>query len=86
MVTSAVFQGRSAFPNWRSILELQNTGVAFEVSAVAGARLVGGIRGNHRLSVGGGTLTLERDHHASVLAPLLSRDAWIETAPAGSLP
>ncbi len=86
VVASAVFQGQSPFPDWRGILELQNTGVAFDLSVVAGASLVGGIRGNHRLSVSGGTLTLELDHHGTVLAPLLSRDAWIETAPTGSLP
>ena len=60
------------------VADLQNTGLAFDLSAVAGARLVGGIRGNHRIAVAGGTLTLDRDPDGAVLAPLLSRDAWIE--------
>ncbi len=73
------FKGGSAFPDWRSVIDLQNTGLAFDLSGIAGARLLGGIRGNHRLSVVGGALTLERDAEAALLAPLLSRDAWIET-------
>ena len=77
---AAVFSGSVSFPDWRCIFDLQKTGLAFDVSAVAGVRLLGGIRGNHRLTVAGGSRTLERDAAAQVLAPLLSRDAWIETA------
>jgi hypothetical protein len=76
---SVKFKGSSAFPTWRAIMDLQNVGLAFDLSGVAGARIIGGIRGNHRISVGGGTLTLEGDTNGSILAPLLSRDAWIET-------
>lgn len=73
------FEGTSAFPVWRAIFDLQNVGLAFDISAVAGARIIGGIRGNHRITVTGGSVTLERDTDGNVLAPLLSRDAWIET-------
>lgn len=73
------FQGNSAFPSFRAVFDLQNTGLAFDLAAVAGAKIVGGIRCNHRVTAGGGTLTLERDPEAAALAPLLSRDAWIET-------
>ncbi|MBL9156167.1 MAG: hypothetical protein JNJ70_01750 [Verrucomicrobiales bacterium] len=76
---SVNFQGTSAFPVWRGIFDLQNVGLAFDISAVAGVRLIGGIRGNHRITVTGGNVTLERDLDGNVLAPLLSRDAWIET-------
>ncbi len=71
----------SAFPVWRAVVDLQRTGLAFDLAPVSGARLLGGIRGNHRLTVGGGTLTLERETTPAVvdaLAPFLSRDAWIE--------
>lgn len=74
------FKGGSPFPVWRAVVELQHTGLAFDLSAIADARILGGIRGNHRLSVAGGALVLERDPHAGSLAPHLSRDAWIETA------
>ena len=76
---SAYFLGNSAFPLWRGILELQKTGLAFDLSAVSGATITGGIRGNHRLTVTGGTLTLQKETDGSALRPLLSRDAWIET-------
>jgi hypothetical protein len=76
---AVTFKGGSAFPVWRGIFDLQNTGFAFDLSGVAGARIPGGIRGNHRITVTGGTLTLDRDPDAAILAPLLSRDAWIET-------
>lgn len=76
---SVKFKGGSAFPTWRCVMDLQNVGAAFDLSGVAGARIVGGIRGNHRITVGGGTLTLEADPDGNALAPLLSRDAWIET-------
>lgn len=73
------FKGGSAFPVWRGVFDLQNIGFAFDLSSVAGARILGGIRGNHRITVTGGTVTLDRDPDAAVLAPLLSRDAWVET-------
>lgn len=78
-VPTVNFQGTSAFPVWRGIFDLQNVGLAFDISAVAGVRLIGGIRGNHRITVTGGNVTLERDTDGTILAPLLSRDAWIET-------
>lgn len=79
VVSNAILSGAAAFPDWRCVLDLQNTGLAFNVSSVAGARILGGIRGNHRITVTGGTVTLDRDPDAAVLAPLLSRDAWVET-------
>lgn len=79
VVSNTVLSGATAFPDWRCILDLQNTGLAFNVSSVSGARIIGGIRGNHRITVTGGNVTLERDIDGTVLAPLLSRDAWIET-------
>jgi hypothetical protein len=78
-VSNVQFQGGSAFPVWRGIFDLQNIGLDFRLGSVAGARIIGGIRGNHRIIVNGGTLTLEGDADGNVLAPLLSRDAWIET-------
>lgn len=72
------FKGNSAFPAWRVIFDLQNTGLAFDVSGVSGGKIIGGIRGNHRISVTGGTITLERETDGTALIPLLSRDAWIE--------
>jgi len=78
-VAEVAFSGGSAFPVWRGIFDLQSVGLDFDLGSVAGARIVGGIRGNHRIAVSGGTLTLEGDPAGSVLAPLLSRDAWIET-------
>lgn len=79
METVVQFRGAFPFPEWRSIVELQGTGLAFDLSAIADAKLLGGIRGNHRLSVEHGTLTLEMDPETYRLAPLLSREAWIET-------
>lgn len=73
------FKGNYAFPSWRIIFELQNTGVAFDLSGVADAKLIGGIRSNHRVSVTGGTLTLARETEPDRIAPFVSRDAWIET-------
>jgi hypothetical protein len=73
------FRGDTNFPGFRAVFDLQNTGLAFDLGEVGGATLEGGIRGNHRLTVTGGTLTLDRDPSISVLAPLLSREAWIET-------
>jgi len=78
-VPTVVFQGGSAFPVWRGIFDLQDIGLSFDLGSVAGARIIGGIRANHRIVVSGGTLTLEGDPDGNVLAPLLSRDAWIET-------
>jgi len=75
---NVVFKGNSAFPEWRIIFDLQNTGLAFDGSGVAGTRIVGGIRTNHRITVANGTVTLERDTKPGPLANLLSRDAWIE--------
>jgi hypothetical protein len=79
VLSNAAFSGASAFPDWRFILDLQNIGIAINASGVSGARILGGIRGNHRITVTGGTVTLDRDPDGNVLAPLLSRDAWIET-------
>jgi hypothetical protein len=73
------FRGDTDFPVFRAVLELQNTGLAVDLGEVGGATLSGGIRGNHRITVADGTLTLDRDPAISVLAPLLSREAWIET-------
>ncbi len=73
------FKGNSAFPSFRIVFDLQNTGLAFNLEDVAGARIPGGIRCNHRVSVRKGTLTLDRDPNLAVLLPHLSRDAWIET-------
>jgi len=78
-IATTTFKGSSAFPVWRTVFDLQNTGLAFDLSGVAGVRMLGGIRGHHRLSVAGGNLTLERDPDGAILAPLLSRDAWIES-------
>lgn len=76
---AARFKGGTPFPTWYCIADLQNTGLAFDVSAVAAATLRGGIRGNHRITVTGGNLNLERDStNAAALLPLCSRDAWIE--------
>ncbi len=76
---AARFKGGSPFPVWYCIADLQNTGLALDVSAVAGATWRGGIRGNHRLTVAGGNVTLERDTvNVAKLQPLCSRDAWIE--------
>jgi len=72
------FKGSSAFPEWRLIFDLQNTGLAFDASGVAGTKIIGGIRTNHRISVTGGTVTLEKDLNGASMMPLLSRDAWIE--------
>jgi hypothetical protein len=74
-----VFSGNAAFPSFRVVFDLQNTGLAFDLDNVAGAKILGGIRGNHRVTVQKGTLTLERDPGISVLLPHLSRDAWVET-------
>lgn len=73
------FRGGAAYPLYRIIFDLQDTGLAFDLQKVAGAKILGGIRCNHRVSVAHGTLTLDRDPNVSVLVPLLSRDAWIET-------
>lgn len=73
------FKGNSAFPEWRLIFDLQNTGLAFDASGVAGGKLIGGIRTNHRISVTGGSVTLEKDPAGASMMSLLSRDAWIET-------
>lgn len=73
------FSGNSAFPSFRAVFDLQNTGLAFDLDDVAGAKILGGIRGNHRITVSNGTLTLDRDPDIAVLTPFLSRDAWIET-------
>ncbi|MEQ1840263.1 MAG: hypothetical protein ABL994_07640 [Verrucomicrobiales bacterium] len=72
------FKGSSAFPEWRLIFDLQNTGLAFDASGVAGSKIIGGIRTNHRVSVTGGTVTLEKDVNGASMMNLLSRDAWIE--------
>lgn len=73
------FKGGTPFPTWFCIADLQNTGLAFDVSAVGGANLRGGIRGNHRITVTGGNLNLQRDNvNATALLPICSRDAWIE--------
>jgi hypothetical protein len=77
-VAPVVYKGSSAFPEWRLILDLQKTGLAFDLGGVAGAKIVGGIRAHHRISATGGQLTLERETNGATLAPLLSRDAWIE--------
>ncbi len=73
------FKGNSAFPEWRLIFDLQNTGLAFDASGVAGGKVIGGIRTNHRVSVTGGTVTLEKEINGASMMTLLSRDAWIET-------
>lgn len=75
---TTAFKGNSAFPSFRILFDLQNTGLAFDLGDVAGAKIVGGIRANHRVTVAKGTLTLERETDGSALLPLLSRDAWIE--------
>lgn len=72
------FKGNSAFPTWRVVFDLQHTGLAFDLGGVAGAKLVGGIRANHRITAIGAPLTLERETDGAILLPLLSRDAWIE--------
>ena len=77
-LANAVFKGGSAFPSWRVIFDLQNSGLAFNASGVSGSKIIGGIRGNHRITVAGGSVTLERETDGAALMPLLSRDAWIE--------
>ncbi|GEM_PF-1292471 len=81
VVAKASFSAKSAFPEWRAIIDLQNTGLDFDAAQVSGARIIGGIRGNHRVLVSSGTVTLEREFkNITALMPLLSRDAWIEAA------
>ena len=77
-LANVTFKGVSAFPSWRVIFDLQNTGLAFNASGVSGSKIIGGIRGNHRITVAGGSVTLERETNGAALMPLLSRDAWIE--------
>ena len=77
-LANVAFKGGSAFPAWRVIFDLQNTGLAFNASGVSGCKIIGGIRGNHRITVTGGSVTLERETDGAALMPLLSRDAWIE--------
>lgn len=73
------FRGSTPFPTWTCVADLQNTGLAIDVAAVAAVTWRGGIRGNHRLTVSGGNLTLERDTvNAAALLPFCSRDAWVE--------
>lgn len=62
------------------MVDLQNTGLAFDASGVAGSKIIGGIRTNHRVSVTGGAVTLERELNGDSLMNLLSRDAWIEAS------
>ena len=77
-LANVTFKGGNAFPAWRVIFDLQNTGLAFDAAGVSSGKIIGGIRGNHRITVGGGSVTLERELDGAALMPLLSRDAWIE--------
>jgi len=76
--TNFTFTGSLAFPDWRMILELQNTGVAVDTSAVAGVTMTGGIRANRPVRITNGTFTLEREYEHDELENLLGRSAWIE--------
>ncbi|HRQ90971.1 MAG TPA: hypothetical protein PLA50_19435, partial [Bacteroidia bacterium] len=69
--------GNNAYPVWRCVLDLQSTGLTFDSGSVMQTTLRGGIRMNRRL-LSTGALVIERDPQAEALAPLLSRDAWIE--------
>lgn len=69
--------GNNAYPVWRCVLDLQNTSLTFDSGSVMQTTLRGGIRMNRRL-LSTGALVIERDPQAEALAPLLSRDAWIE--------
>lgn len=77
-VTHVNFISGTAFPEWRMISDLQNTGLEIDASAVAGVNIIGGIRANRPIVVSGGSVTLEREYDHTDLENLLSRNAWIE--------
>jgi len=72
------FTGSTPFPVWNLVLDLENTGAAFDVAPVSSARIVGGIRANRSISVTGGSLSLEQLPRGVDYGGLLPRNAWIE--------
>lgn len=76
--TNFTFTGGLAFPDWRMILDLQNTEARINTSAIAGVSLIGGIRANRPVVLTGGTLTLNREYEHDTLETLLARSAWVE--------
>lgn len=79
-VTSSLnFTGTTAFPTWRSIIELEGHALNVNTSTVSAATLIGGIRTDRSINVSGGTLTLDRETDlVTSLQGIASRQAWLE--------
>lgn len=68
----------SPFPTWCMLVENKGIPLNYDLSAVSGATIRGGIRTDSRMRVIGGTLTLERETNYSGLENDSVRTAWVE--------
>ncbi|MCB1076410.1 MAG: hypothetical protein KDM64_01170 [Verrucomicrobiae bacterium] len=75
---TVTFSGTPAFPNWRSLFELEGVAINVSTSGVSAATLVGGIRTDRSINVTAGTLTLSPETSVTALQGIAARDAWLE--------
>ncbi|MDA7673149.1 hypothetical protein N8615_02015 [Verrucomicrobiales bacterium] len=73
------FSGVSTFPDWHMLLELEGIRTKWDMSAIGGVRIYGGIRTDQLVNAKNGSLTIRKEPNVDVLETMASRTAWIET-------
>lgn len=76
---SVTFVEASPFSSWRIVFDLQNLGLVFLTSSNGTHNVIkGGVMTNNKITVINDPVYFERDLNIGVLAPLLTRIAWVE--------